>query len=104
MFLFCKECGDNWDYSYVNPPENCHKVNEVMREFLREFEIENSDIADICYVQGDQWYIQGHETCIGAYPEVRFLFFFLLARIGLRLMQFSTKRFSPTHKKHFCTG
>ena len=72
--LFREDCGDNWDYSYVNPPENCHKVNEVMREFLREYEIENSDIADICFVQGDQWYIQGHETCIGAYPEVRFSF------------------------------
>ena len=50
--------------------KNCHMVNEGMREFLREFEIEHSDINDICYVQGDQWYIQGHETCIGAYPEV----------------------------------
>lgn len=67
--LFYEECGDNWNYFYVNAPENCHKVNEGMREFLREFEIEHSDINDICYVQGDQWYIQGHATCIAAYPE-----------------------------------
>jgi hypothetical protein len=69
-----------------------------MREFLREYEIENSDIADICFVQGDQWYIQGHETCIGAYPEVRFSFLG-----GCSLAQKGSPP-SPLIKKHFSIG
>jgi hypothetical protein len=62
-------CGEGWDFTYVAAPENCHRVNRAMRDFLKHNNIDDPEVDDICYVENDQWYVEGHRTCIGAYPE-----------------------------------
>jgi hypothetical protein len=54
------ECAQNWDFTYISPPSNCHRMNEAMREYLRHFDVSDKDIDDICYVSNGQWYFQGH--------------------------------------------
>ena len=29
-----EDCGEAWDYTYRTPPQNCHRVNSAMRDYL----------------------------------------------------------------------
>ena len=50
-----EDCGEGWDMTYMTAPSNCHRVNIAMRDYLNHYEIEETDIDDICYVDHDQW-------------------------------------------------
>ena len=30
-----RDCSESWDYTYQAPPQDCHRVNGAMRDYLR---------------------------------------------------------------------
>ena len=65
-----ENCGVGWNVNFQIPPLHCHRLATPHREYLFHNGISETDIDEVCYVNKDQWYIFGHESCVGAFPEV----------------------------------